>query len=130
MDGAGKLLTQVLIDHPYLWPLYAFGLWVFIIKPMFFSSDTRQTHAAPDVALSAKPNNSWPVWVDANPSLVQSVALLQERGYQVKPDGSRLAITPPGGGWPSYAYSVDAFKYWLKVEHIDQDADGSSRNVS
>lgn len=35
MNGLGDLFTEFLFEYPFLWPLYALGLWHFIIRPMF-----------------------------------------------------------------------------------------------
>ncbi len=34
MNGLGDLFTEFLFEYPFLWPLYAMGLWYFIIRPV------------------------------------------------------------------------------------------------
>lgn len=34
MNALGDLFTAFLFEYPFLWPLYALGLWHFIIRPM------------------------------------------------------------------------------------------------
>jgi hypothetical protein len=35
MNGLGNLFTEFLFENPFLWPVYALGLWHFIIRPLF-----------------------------------------------------------------------------------------------
>jgi hypothetical protein len=55
MDGLGELLTKLLFDYPALAPVYAFGLWQFIIRPIFFSTPPK-----PPTTEASKPASEAP----------------------------------------------------------------------
>jgi hypothetical protein len=39
MNALGDLFTAFLFEYPLLWPLYAVGLWHFIIRPMLYGRE-------------------------------------------------------------------------------------------